>query len=277
MSRQESHPKTFPSYKNPPVIEVVCGVDFKRIQQFKAPHLGLFWQKLRADYPICQHAPPLGFPPKPSGPEIEFELPPFLLPRIWFINEQNNGLIQIQNDRFLYNWRRMDEKESYPRYRNVIEAFRANLELFERFLAEENLDPLIPIECELTYINHILKGEGWESIAHIHKVLPDLNWRSNNKRFLPEPRDLGWRTSFALPEDKGLLNVKLNHASRKIDNRPVFVLEISARGLGADKSLDAMWSWFEIAHEWIVWGFTDLTGKEVQATIWEREEDYRET
>jgi uncharacterized protein (TIGR04255 family) len=275
MSKHEIQPKTFPSYQNPPVIEVVCGIRFERIEQFKAPHVGLFWQEVRNDYPICQHAPPLGFPPEPSTSDIDLGFP-FPLPRVWFVNEQKSGLIQIQQDRFLFNWRKMHEKESYRRYKNVIDAFKVNFEVFGKFLEKEGLGPPKPIECELTYINHILKGEGWESIPEIREVIPDLNWRSANKRFLPEPRHLGWRVSFALPEDKGLLHVKLDHGLRKIDNRPVFILDLTARGLGADKSLDTVWNWFELAHEWIVWGFTDLTSPETQKAIWQREEDYRQ-
>jgi len=32
-----------------------------------------------------------------------------------------------------------------------------------------------------------------------------------------------------------------------------------------------MRNWFDLAHEWIVRGFTDLTEKEMQETIWKRE------
>ena len=273
MMMEKSQTESLPSYKKPPVIEVVCGIVFKRIEHFKAPHLGLFWQKLRDDYPTCQHATPLGFPPKPSDQAIEFELP---LPRLWFVNKKKNGLIQLQNNRFLYNWRKIHQEELYPHYRMVINAFKTNFDIFKEFLGEEDLGSLNPTECELTYINHILKGEGWESVADIHDVLPDLDWHSDKKRFLPDPRHLGWQASFALPEDRGQLHVKLEQASRRIDNRPVFILEISARGLGSDKSLDAIWNWFELAHKWIVCGFTDLTGKKIQTSIWEREDDIPE-
>lgn len=270
MMKRKSQTNGLPSYKKPPVIEVVCGIAFKRIEHFKAPHLGLFWQKLRNDYPTCQHAPPLGFPPVPSGPPIEFELP---LPRIWFIDKKKSGLIQLQSDRFLYNWRKMDQKEPYPRYRIIIDAFKKNFAIFENFIQEEGLGSLTFTECELTYINHILKGDGWESVSNIHDILPDLGWRSDNQRFLPDPLHLRWQVSFALPEDRGLLYVKLEQAYRKIDNHPLFNLEISARGLGADKSSDAIWNWFELAHKWIVCGFTDLTGTRIQTEIWEREDN----
>jgi len=258
--------KSLPSYRKPPVIEVVCGITFEKIENFMAPHLGLFWQKIRDEYPKCQHAIPLGFPQEQSEPGIEFGLP---LPRMWFIKEKDDALVQLQNNRFLYNWRKIQD-EPYPRYQHVIEAFRTNFALFRKFLEEEDLGELNPIECEMTYINHIPKGECWEMVSDIHDVLPELDWCTENERFLPEPLHLGWQASFAFPEDRGRLQVKLKQATRKIDNCPIFILDVSARGLGADKSLDAIWSWFELAHEWIVCGFTDLTSKEIQTSIWER-------
>lgn len=267
MKKQTKPKNSLPAYKKPPVIEVVCGIAFKKIEQFKAPHLGLFWQKIRADYPICQHAPPLGFPPDLSESIADFELP---LPRIWFINEKMNSLIQLQNNRFFYNWRKMHPDEPYPSYQTVIKQFIANLELFQAFLEEEKLGSFSPADCELTYINHILKGEGWERIFDIPDVLPDINWRSKNTRFLPEPLNIGWMTSFVLPEDKGQLHVKLDQASHKIDKRPILRLEISAKGLGADKSPKAIMNWFELAHKWIVCGFADLTNMKIQKTVWER-------
>lgn len=273
MSKRKSRANDFPSYGTPPVIEVVCGIRFTKIESLKVPHFGLFWQKVRDEYPICEHAIPLL---SPEGPRTILEADN-LLPRVWLINEKKNGLIQLQSDRFLYNWRRMHEDEVYPRYRTVIEAFKINLKIFEEFIEKENLGSVNPIECELTYINHIPKGEGWESVAGIHELLPDLDWRSGNGRFLPEPDVLGWQALFSLPEDAGRLHVKLEQKIRKIDNFPLLSLEISARGLGVDKSLNDIWKWFELAHEWIVFGFTDLTGQEIQKEIWGRKDDIPET
>jgi len=48
-------------------------------------------------------------------------------------------------------------------------------------------------------------------------------------------------------------------------------LELTAKGLGEEKTNEAIRSWFDLAHEWIVRGFTELTEEEVQKTIWKRE------
>ena len=270
MNKKTKSKSSLPAYDKPPVIEVVCGIAFKKIEQFKAPHIGLFWQKVRADYPTCQHAPTLGFPPDTLEPVGEFEFP---LPRIWFINEKKNGLIQLQNNRFFYNWRKMHSEEVYPHYQTVIKGFKVNFELLKNFLEKEKLGSLNPTDCELTYVNHIFKGEGWKTISDIHNVLPDINWRPNKNRFLSEPQHISWQTSFALPEDKGRLHVKLDQVTHRIDKRPILRLEISTKGLGADKSQKSIWNWFELAHKWIVCGFTDLTSSKIQQTFWERSDE----
>ena len=48
-----------PSYKRPPVNEVVCGMRFQPPENLRIPHIGLLWNKFRANYPKLQHAPPL--------------------------------------------------------------------------------------------------------------------------------------------------------------------------------------------------------------------------
>jgi hypothetical protein len=43
-----------------------------------------------------------------------FEVPP--IPRLSFANEQGNEMIQVQNDRFIKNWRKEGDGEQYPHY-----------------------------------------------------------------------------------------------------------------------------------------------------------------
>ncbi len=253
-----------PSYKKPPLAEVVFGIVFKNIGQFKAPHSGLFWQKIRDKYPTCEQAPPLVM-------ESEtFDLAS-LLPRLWFVNRRDNELIQLQKDRFLYNWRKKQEDDPYPRYEIVVRAFKENLHIFREFLEEEGLGSLSLTACELTYVNHILKGQGWESLNNIQDVLSDCNWRTGEERFLPTPLSLGWQAAFALPGHKGQLQVKLMPS--QFHDRPSLRLDITALWLGMNEPMDEIWDWFDVAHEWIVRGFADLTGSRIQTTIWEREND----
>jgi uncharacterized protein (TIGR04255 family) len=263
------------NYENPPVIEVVCGILFKPLEAFLAPHYGLLWEKYRPEYNNCSEVPPLApiIEKLEVAPKINIEFdetPP--LPRIWFTNKTDNGIIQVQRDRFLYNWRKIRPEDKYPRYYNVIMELQGHFNTFCSFIKDNNLGEIIPLQYEMTYVNHILKGEGWESIKDIGTIFPDFSFRSTNRKFLPEPEGINWRTSFALPKFLGRMHVAIRKGKIIKTNQPMLLLDLTVRGIGDDNDLEKMINWFDIAHEWIVYGFADLTGEEVQKGIWKRKD-----
>ncbi len=271
MSSKKSAATTLPSYKKPPVIEVVCGLKFEPLEKLKIPHIGQFWEKVRKDFPNCEHALPLGL-----GSDL-INIDPstgFPVPRVWLINRADDRLIQLQRDAFFYNWRKRKSQKRCPRYQQIIKKFKRNLNIFEKYLEESEIGVVRPTECELTYVNHITREHGWQSVSELGKFIPDLAWRSARKRFLRELTRVAWNGIFSLPDEQGRLNVKLEETVRKADDTPMLVLQLTARGIGAEKSPIALWNWFSVAHEWIVRGFADLTSLEVQNEVWERDDDF---
>ena len=267
--------QSLPKYENPPVIEVVCGILFRPIEAILAPHLGLLWEKFKPEYSGCQEVPPLApvierFDEVPV-PAMDFELIGKLpLPRIWFVHSNENGIIQVQRDRFLHNWRKVRPEDEYPHYHNVIEMFRSHLSQFQLFLSEIGVGAPELLQYELTYVNHIPQGDGWTGAEDIRKVFPDFSWRADTRRFLPGPDGINWQSSFALPNRAGRLHMTIRRGIRRPDGHPLLLFELTARGIGSDKSPEGMWTWFNLAHEWIVLGFADLTGEEVQRNTWRR-------
>ena len=269
MAKKQPEPRALPSYRNPPVNEVVCGARFAALERLLVPHIGLFWSSVRKDFPNCEHAAPLSF-----GPPVFDAATGLPIPRIWLINRSEDRLIQLQKDAFFYNWRRRDEKKSYPRYRSIIKPFKKYIGHFETFVRENEIGELSINNFELTYINHIIQGEGWKSLSNIGKVFPDCNWKTISSRFLPVPNIVAWKASFTLPEGQGTLSAKVDTGIRKSDERPLFAFELRATGSGAANSLDKMEEWFATAHEWIVRGFADLTGVKIQEQIWKRDDTF---
>jgi len=100
----------------------------------------------------------------------------------------------------------------------------------------------------------------------------DYAWEKTKERFLPKPKKVSWQKEFLLPEKKGHLIVSFKQAIQKEDKVPLLVLELKTRGIDESATKDRMREWFDLAHEWIVRGFTDLTTPEIQK-IWEREEN----
>ncbi|MFZ2396820.1 MAG: hypothetical protein WAW09_11105 [Smithella sp.] len=48
-----------PSYKKPPVNEVICGMRYQTPANIWIPHIGILWSKFRQEYPNIQHANPI--------------------------------------------------------------------------------------------------------------------------------------------------------------------------------------------------------------------------
>jgi uncharacterized protein (TIGR04255 family) len=261
-----SSTSVLPSYKKPPVNEVVCGMRFYPPDKFRIVHIGLLWDKFRHDYPNLQHASPIVGAKGEMQVDNVTGLP---LPRIWFINKPDDQLIQFQFDRFYFNWRR--RQGVYPRYSYVIKNFESVLGTIENFFNEFGLGKLKPIEYELSYINHIPRGQEWNTVDDLPRIFSDFFWRQTTTRFLPNPENIAWQANFPLPDKKAFLTANLKQAIRSEDKVPLFVLELTVRGSGDSTDKNAFREWFDIAHEWIVRGFTDLTTNEVQVSFWERE------
>ncbi len=264
-----------PEYKQPPVVEVVFGIHFKELKNFLTPYLGLLWERFRSDYPICQEVPPLApvierFSDSPitqTQLEISDLLPP---PRVWFIHSHQNGIIQVQRDRFLHNWKKIRPNDEYPSYEKVNLMFKEKLSIFESFLAEFDIGTLEPLQYELTYVDQIAFSDEFNSLAKIGNVLRDFCWQDETNRFLSEPESINWRTSFLMPDRVGRVHVAIRNALRREDREPIMVLELTARGLPIETSRSAMWEWFDLAHKRVVERFADLIKDDFQNNVWRR-------
>lgn len=262
-----------PDFDRPPVVETVLSVQFEPLGVMRAVHFGLLWRKLKNSFPKTEERPALDpaierFPePTPKGVRMQFEvveIPP--LPRLWLLNAAGTEMIQVQNDRFIKNWRKTGETDAYPRYELVIKpAFERDLELFRAFVAEEGLGVLKVNQCEVTYVNHIVSGDGWERSDEIEKIF--TFWKQPPATPVPgRAEDFGFHARFPIHDDLGhpigRLHVEVQPSRRKSDSRPMYVLNLTARGICGQ------WIEFlDIGHLWIVNSFRNITTDHMH-TIW---------
>jgi uncharacterized protein (TIGR04255 family) len=264
-----------PDYDNPPLDEVAIGVQFEQVKDFHAAHLGLYWAEIRSKYPLTEDQPPLAHVLEqpgitPAQPQIQlFQAPPF--PRCWFQNESKTRLIQVQQDRFLRNWRQIKGTEPYPRYENLIREFKEEWEFFSAFVRNLALGELKVNQCELTYVNNIEREEVGD-FRDLWKVFSLLRPpQPHTATFLPPPEVLTWTTRYKLPDERGRLHVTMSPAFRGRDFKLILVLNLVARGAPGGGSPAEIFSWFDMAHEWIVRGFDELTDPTMHR-IWKKHE-----
>lgn len=258
---------TLPSYKSPPLEEVGFGCQFKNLENWRIPHTGGLWAKLSDKYPKIEHATPLLNAENWVATDTTTGFP---LPRVWFINENESRLVQFQLDRFNYNWRKRDGAPEYPRYPEILKSYSENLGVLAMYASQMNIGPIEPHTYELSYINNIYPDAGESLLSLMERTLVDCHWASRQGRFLPQPKSLGFSSTFSLPDEFGELQIRVFHAKHPDDQRDFLRVELAARGFN-NKPIQDHAEWYDIAHEWIVKGFTDITAESAQASLWERE------
>jgi uncharacterized protein (TIGR04255 family) len=266
-------PDDLPEFHNPPVIEVVCGILFQELSSLHGVQLGNFWDKLKPGYDHSKEVAPLApaieqfDPPKPLTLTIS-DIPP--LPRTWLMTPKENGIVQVQRDRFLHNWKKVEATDEYPRYKEVIAMFKERLATFEEFLADNEIGSIDSVQYEMTYVNHILQGDGWNSLEEVGNIFPDFVYRRGASRFLDRAEQVNWRTSYVLPEKQGRLHAVVRSAIRSTDRKLMLLFELTTRGIPQQKCRQAMWNWFDLGHRWIVKAFEDLTSDSVRKELWKQ-------
>ena len=161
-----------PSFTNPPLIETALSVQFPPIEGFRNIHLGLFWARVRDDYPVAEDAEPIApgielfgdqIVKRPRGmAPIRFGPGNVVRAQLWSANRQT--MVQLQSDRIVYNWRRTSGNV-YPRWREVLPGFERVYSIFREHLREHGLGEAHPTNWDVTYVNHLLKGSDWNTPA----------------------------------------------------------------------------------------------------------------
>lgn len=256
-----------PSYLRPPVTEVVLAAAFSGTDALSVAHLGHFWfTELREDLPVLDEQPPYDPPVEtfanPSPLSLSLQLltkPPS--PRLWARSADGAKLLQLQRGWMAFNWRDAPgSAEPYPRWNQVEGLFQKYYRKLNSFLAREGIGNPTPLQCEVTYINNIPSGAVWKTHGDLHEVLSVLN---ETFGFLGKPETTELTTSFLILDNekrtRGRLHVSAQPAFQRTDNKPALVLTITGRGAAFDETEAGVLSFLQLAHEWVVKGFTAIT------------------
>lgn len=188
-------PADLPDFDVPPLQEVAIGLQFDPTPGYAQAHVGAFWQRIKADYPRVSDQMRLESPievpgsafPSPMPFRVQFGT---TLPRAWFLNEDESFLIQLQDDRFIHNWRK--KSSYYPRFESLAEQFIRRYGDFASFLDEEKLRAPVLRQLEVTYIN-------WIPVLRIQEFLrPTADQAVNIEGLRPQEPGNMWRGRYTV-------------------------------------------------------------------------------
>jgi uncharacterized protein (TIGR04255 family) len=263
-----TRPADLPDYDDPPVNEVIIGVQFAKIA-ITGAHIGLFWQELRDEYPTIEEHPPL------ESRLESFQPPRFALPmfglvswpgsRHWLISEDQVDLVQIQQDRLVYNWRRGPGNAHYPHFEALQEKFWAITNKWRTYI--QNMGQVLDLtQWEVTYINHILRPEGQPKLADALSF-----WGAGLDQAMGGPADAGRMEAQRILTEAGTpwarMYVSVTTGMRP-DQVPLVTFELTVRGPPENEdSWDRMRNQLLNARRQIVTAFDTLTTPEMHA-VW---------
>ncbi|MGA8654221.1 MAG: TIGR04255 family protein [Xanthobacteraceae bacterium] len=269
--------RDLPDFTDPPLNEVVLSIQFASLTGLKSAHIGLFWERIRSEYPNVSEQAPIqavfetfGIPTAQAQP---FQIATFMsppLPRYWFERSNAPDLLQIQHDRILHNWRQqIDSSRVYPRYEAVKASLEKDLEVFQKWLADESIGEIKPNQCEVTYINIIPTGD--DRYEHLEKITP--LWAGAFSGSHPNSLERALvQTTFLFSIDDapaGRVYVNFQPAFLPNDLTPVVRLEVTARGRPRGESVADAFSFLDIERDQVVRTFAAVTTQEMHK-LWGR-------
>ncbi len=246
-----------------PLHEVAIGKALLPRPDLLVPHIGTFWDRIRANYPRCAHADPISQAGNP-GVEVLAELP---LPRVWFLSADESSLVQVQRDRFICNWRALPGGRAYPGFEGLLAEHNRAWGLWEQHVFEFTGTALAATGYSLTYVNIINRGDGWTSPGDQSKVFPNLGWRPLPGG-LPAPEHHAWTVGFPMSDAPGRAKVSLQVASRTHTGEQVLKFEITVESGSLTPDQMPFELWVGRAHRLARHLFLGLTEPSLHRQAW---------
>lgn len=263
-----------PKFESPPLVETVLSVQFNRLSSFSNALAGWFWKDfLGHEWKSSQPNPRLKDVFEKFGVEGHWTAPPVfeLVPgmeaeRLQILRDDEERMIQIQDSRFIYNWRKREGV--YPSYEKLLPEFRIEFDKFLNFVARLEDSKLTPNQWEVTYVNQIPKGELWQTPDDWVSIFPWLNIPpavGASQKF--ESFSGNWK--YEIKPEIGRLHITLRHARITGTSDEVIMLNLTARGAVDEKKLSNFVDGFNAGHAAIVQTFADITSAEAH-NFWKR-------
>lgn len=225
---------------------------FTPVSGFSFGDVGLYWGSVRQSFTSCvaQEALPHAIESRDQEQSVTIQLTPnATIPRAVFRHENGAELIQLQDDRFSFNWM-LTEGEEYPRHDETIRRFWGLFDGFNEYLRERGLQEPTLIQCELTNVNIIPLSDFDSSLssalAGLNTTLPTTG---DDECLQLEAVKLAMHRLILDPAGgfRGRVHSELQPVRNLQSNQEAIRLDITARGEPRNRSRAGAVEFFEMA------------------------------
>ena len=245
-------------FNNPPVTETSVGFYFQKIEGWHLLHQGLLWSKFRTEYSELEILPTI----MDAGPQHRLQLD-FNAPvlRTGFSDSTRTKLVQIQDGLLLHNWRKTPEAPKYKRYEMVRSLFREDWNIFRGYLREASLKDPIVSKCEMSYFNHLVRGEEWKDFSDLSEIF--TTWRGVSQPAASGTLQMA-AFNVAYRVDRGIVNVAVQPGIRSNDGKEVIQLTLSSYVAPNNSEDEELFRTLDECHENAARAFVDFTTDKVR-------------
>jgi uncharacterized protein (TIGR04255 family) len=247
-------------FEHPPAAETSLGFFFAKIAGWNVLHGGMLWERFRSQYPRTEFLVPI----LRSQPQPAIQVPQDLhsMIRICFENTSKTELVQVQPDLFLRNWRKTASTTEYQHYDSVLPRFKEDWRTFRSFLEEQSLDGPVVSLCEMSYFNHLIRGEDWRDFAEITEIFPV--WRGFPQGSLfTNPNAIAFNVAGEAPG--GQITVAVQPGIRTMDGKEILQATITVSLAPSSSDDAALFQCLDQCHETAVKGFLQISSEQAQS------------
>lgn len=251
-------------FERPPVVETSIGFHFSPVPGWSQIHVGALWQEFRVQYPKTEYRPPLSFPADAQKliQDISSDLGKIPI-RTFFIDDSSTRLVQIQNGFFFHNWRKTVETPEYQHYRGVCPTFRRDWQRFCRFLGSMAMPMPDVSRCEVTYFNHLVRGEDWTDVSEFGQMFPF--WRLTEVDGPLSLLEAAPALSLIYKQADGAVQTVVSPGIRQTDGKEVMQLTITGFAKPSGSSEEELFTCLDGCHRNAARVFVKVVGEELQA------------
>ncbi|AJA10656.1 Putative secreted protein [Sphingopyxis fribergensis] len=259
--------KVRPTFERPPLVEQAITVIFEQLPDFSIGDFGLFWTKIQSEFPYSEAQTPIdgkieGEAFRPQQFQLRL-LQASTLPRCFYRSDNGSELVQLQPNRFSFNWLGTDDTH-YPRSEATMARFHALFARFKEFVAERDLGTIKITQCELVNVNIIAVADFGESFAVAPLIFEAANF-GRRVEFL-QPESYMSNTQQAIMGSDGFvgrLYAEISPVTKIEDGAPAYRFEITARGAPAEDN-NGVQTFFDYARNALNGSFLATTTEHAQ-------------